>query len=604
MLFQMKRETRNVKKKDNTTAMIHTRFILVNSYYRQYAIRIYAFSFFDETKMSLQTLPTELFYQIFDYLDIQTLVCSLRYVCRRLFSLTNSYDRYNFNFQSISKTKFSFICRLIPFEQVATLLLSNRDETNGEIEHFFSLFHLEQFPRLRSLTLQQIDDNQLNQILNSIQHSTIKSLSIDSKIISIKRTIYAQLLSEIIRHRTLENLDLHMWSNDINAVQWSMNSTLINLRIRTSLSMNQFYSILQQSPSLKTILFKDFDIDEKLTNERKRQFFQLKSLTCEYGRVDMSKLEQILTFIPAIEHLKLIGMGNLFNSSFDGQRWEYLIQKYLVHLKDFQFSISTITPVNIDTEIIEQLIEFFRTRFWLEQNRYIIQYDYIHYQHKLLLNSLPICQHSFEYYSNSDRISISNRKQETEQSIMMERVNRLELNLTRIMTDDVSSELVLLFRNIRELKLNIDGIWPKGSIKFLSTTIDLLQITNLSLSINFFHEYMRSIVIGTKKLLQHAVNIQSLTLMDLWGPDHCTTTVEFIQEMLTTNIRQLDIRVKNTEDMKYLIENIEHLQMIHFHFPQNLGLTRDVLVDRLLEVNRHVSIWNCERSLYVWLDRN
>ncbi|CAF3881917.1 unnamed protein product [Adineta steineri] len=44
--------------------------------------------------VSFQTLPVELFYRIFDKLDILTIIISCRNVCARLNAITDSYDRY------------------------------------------------------------------------------------------------------------------------------------------------------------------------------------------------------------------------------------------------------------------------------------------------------------------------------------------------------------------------------------------------------------------------------------------------------------------------------------------------------------------------------
>ena len=68
--------------------------------------------------------------------------------------------------------------------------------------------------------------------------------------------------------------------------------------------------------------------------------------------------------IPKLIYLKLIGNGNLFNSSFNGYRWEQFIKQKLPALKKFEFFISVLTHVNFDTNYIEEIISFFRTPFW------------------------------------------------------------------------------------------------------------------------------------------------------------------------------------------------------------------------------------------------
>jgi hypothetical protein len=552
-------------------------------------------------------LPVEILHHIFDKLDIETILFSFRYVCKRFYSIANSYNSYKFNFESISKFNFYLICRSIPFEQVISLTLSDKDKTHGQIQLFLSLFNLNQFIRLRSLTLIQIEDEYLNIFLNSILHSSLISLTIDSQTLSIRKNMALNLLSSTIEHPTLKKLDLNMWSKDMNELQWPINCTINYLRIQNSITFNQFYLILQYSPCLKTIILKDFNIDD--SNEiyfNQTEFFQLTSLIFENGCIQMDKLEQCLSLTPALVYLRLIGNGNLFNSSFDGHRWEEFIKIKLRLLKKFELFISVITPVNFDTNNIEQIISFFQTSFWTNEINCFVRCDYIIYLHKLILYSIPICIDHFEYYSNVNKISSSNFTNENNDPIMMDNVKQLDLYLNKIINVDETEKVNhhLLFRNVNELILEINGKWPKGSFTFLSTTIDLLHITKLSLSVNFFHEYMSSIVHGINKLLKYALNIHTLSLFDYWAPNNCTTTMETVCSIITSNIKHLQIQVKNSDDIKYIIESLEHLISVTFKYAQSLMFSRGEFIDCLSNLKRHKSKWDCQYALHVWLDHN
>ena len=557
----------------------------------------------------LATLPVEILHRIFDYLDIQTILFSLRSVCTRFYSIANSYNSYNFNFESISKSNFYLICRIIPFEQVISLTLSNKDKTHGQIQLFLSLFNINQFIRLRSLTLIQIEDDDLKIFLDYINHSSLISLTINSQTLSIRKNTALNLLSSSIEYRTLQKLDLNMWPKDMNELQWPITCTINYLRIRNSISLNQFYLILQHFPCLQTIILKDFNIDDTdksmSTYFNDNQFFQLKSLTCEDGRIQMNKLEPCLSLTPALIHLKLIGNGNLFNSSFDGYRWEQLIKSKLPLLKKFEFFISILTEVNFDTDNIEQLISFFRTSFWFDEKHCFVICDYIIYLHKLILYTIPVCNYHFGYYSNVDIVSAANFPRKTNDSIMMDNVKQLDLNLNKVMNDEkIENVNEPLFRNVTELILGIDGEWPKGSISFLSMTIDLLHLVKLSLSIHFSNEYMSSIVYGANKLLKHAVNIHTLSLFDYWAPANCTTTMETVCSIITPNIKHLHIRVKNGDDVKFIIENLEHLISVTFEYAQSLLFSHGEFIDCLLDLKRHSSKWECQFALHIWLDHN
>jgi hypothetical protein len=53
--------------------------------------------------LSLHTLPVELVYRILDNLEELTILLSLRNVCTRLNDITDTYQRYQVNFNFILK---------------------------------------------------------------------------------------------------------------------------------------------------------------------------------------------------------------------------------------------------------------------------------------------------------------------------------------------------------------------------------------------------------------------------------------------------------------------------------------------------------------------
>ena len=128
--------------------------------------------------VSLNTLPVGILYRIFDNLDGQTILLSLRYVCKRLHTIADTYKWYQLDFSSISKQNFDFICRLIHPENVISLILSDDNETPGQIRLFLSLFHIDQFIRLHSLTLIRVDESDLNEFLKHIIKYPLTILSI------------------------------------------------------------------------------------------------------------------------------------------------------------------------------------------------------------------------------------------------------------------------------------------------------------------------------------------------------------------------------------------------------------------------------------------
>jgi hypothetical protein len=290
---------------------------------------------------------------------------------------------------------------------------------------------MEQFIHLQSLTLLQIDDRYLNQFLNYIISSSLKSLAISVQTLQVRKNVTSPLLlSSAIAHHTLQHLYLNIGLNDWNDIQWPMNRTLRSLRIVTSITLKHFRLILGQSPNLQTLVLKEVNTDDNEDTVSFRPFQQLTSLTFDDGRIEINKLEQCLSLTPALTYLKLIGTGTLFNSPFNGFQWEKLMQTKLRSLKKFEFSFCLLTYSNYHSVHIENLINSFRTSFWLNDIHCFIACDYIAYSRKIMLYTLPICTTQFVYHTDPKKISLSNfttRINDTD----MDNVQQLDLQMTK-----------------------------------------------------------------------------------------------------------------------------------------------------------------------------
>ena len=71
--------------------------------------------------MSLHMLPTELIHRIFDFCNIQTILNSIRYVCRHLYASVNTYHGFELTFSLNSKSELQKICQIMSIERVASL---------------------------------------------------------------------------------------------------------------------------------------------------------------------------------------------------------------------------------------------------------------------------------------------------------------------------------------------------------------------------------------------------------------------------------------------------------------------------------------------------
>ena len=353
----------------------------------------------------METLPVELIHRIFDHLDAQTLLLSIRPVCRLFQSIVQTYDRYQLDMHLISKGKFSVLCRLVAPENVISLTLSNDERTSDQIERFLSMLSLRQFTRLRSLTLQLINENQLeillkNSDLNLLNSFSCKILNDDEVNETTTRTTI-DLLSSLICQSPLRQLNLSIPDHLMLDLSWLIHSTIHSLTINCCIKINNLHQICQCSPHLQKLSLDRVPLVRSVEN---LNFSQLKSLTIDNVDTSIDKLELFLLLTPSLTYLQLIGRPNMI----DGKYWEDFIGKHLPHLSKFEFYFTQWESHEQTLADIQLIINSFQTSFWIEEKSWFVTCESSKaYPKTVYLSSLPFCQSSAYYQAQSDKISLS-----------------------------------------------------------------------------------------------------------------------------------------------------------------------------------------------------
>ena len=347
---------------------------------------------------SLQSLPVEIFYRILDHIDGETILLSFRKVCKKFKAITNTYNRYELDFSSMSKTDFDFACRAIRPEDVISLTLSNGDHTPDQINQFFSLFTIDRLIRLRSLTLLHVynkNTDELQTILNQILTvCPLTSFSIQSKYGD--KMQLQPLLSSIITQSTLRRLDFGIYYFKIDKIPWPANCLLEYLKIGTC-TFQQFCAILDHSPNLRTLVLRNCS-EIHIGLPIIKTYPQLTSLTFDdlSGYIYMYVLEPILSRTPSLIHLKIVSIDDGCSLS-DGAQWEKFIQTKLLYLKKFEFFFGRLPGYFDDSPEMKSLVSF-QTSFWRETQRMIVAYAHLKHIRRIVVCSLPVCLTSFSYH--------------------------------------------------------------------------------------------------------------------------------------------------------------------------------------------------------------
>jgi hypothetical protein len=402
---------------------------------------------------SLETLPIELVYRIIDNLDIETIL-SLRYVCQQLYSIANTYNRYELDLKFISKYHFTLICRTIRPENVIALILSDDDTTTGQISSFLSHFSMDQFTRLRTLTLCKVTEHDLNVFLKHIITYPLIELVIEQRdfytLPSSQSTMTC--LSQAITRPTLRTLELDIRYYCTDEILWPTQYFVQHLTV-SNCNSNQIIIVLRHSSQLQSIVLKNCIIHNLIEtvsiSSDLKPLRQLTSMIFEDSELSMDTLEWVLSSMSSLIYLKLEGRPFMYDSIFGRTRLENFLQTKLPVLEKFEFFFRFVYSEviqNRSTTSLESRLDQFRSPFWLENKRCFVNCDYIKSSGEILLYSIPICNHHYEYYDDSNKISCSTSPTIDNNAIIMNNVRELDLYLKNIVT--TSLEKKVCFKNL------------------------------------------------------------------------------------------------------------------------------------------------------------
>ena len=387
---------------------------------------------------SIEKTPVELFHRIFDNLNTETILFSIRPVCRLFRSVVYSYNRFILDFKSISKSNFNILCRLINPKNVISLEFSNNEQTSNHIDLFVSLVHLRQFTRLYSLTLFNIDEGQLNFILKRINLNTLTSFSFSiRKYDDRRKKTTINLLSSILAQSTLRKFEFYINDERLSKILWPINCKIQYLTIGY-LPIDDFCRILQCSPHLHIITMDEIPTG-MINNLTSICFRQLTSLTIKDLEQTIDELESFLLLTASLTYLKLIDGKNMM----DGKRWENFIKKNLPQLEKFEFYFSEWKSTEQTSSDLKLIIDSFRTPFWIEYKKWFVtcEYDIVLIK-TISLYTIPICKSFMCYISKSKRTCLSTYPiMMNNDSSIMNNVDSLRLILNKSIVGDIQEKV-------------------------------------------------------------------------------------------------------------------------------------------------------------------
>lgn len=295
------------------------------------------------TRQTLLSLPTEILHRIFDDLDADTILFSIRHTCKQLQLAANAYNGLKLNL--VSKQRLVSLCQVLIPENVFSLRIQYNINPSKSDDLDFFTNDIQKFTHLRSLTLATLTAVELDVLLNYLPISRITQLTIDMN----NQQDYLKI--ESIKHCSLQCLSLN------------------------NCSYKRFSWIMRHCPDLKmlNVGFQSWiGKDPKLRNIFIPMLYSnLTNLILNNLNIDTDELELLLSYMPSILRLELSGMSTSINSWYDGSFLQKLLTDKLPQLKHLKYQFFTELDLdNDDDNQQETVISSFRTPFWCEEKRW------------------------------------------------------------------------------------------------------------------------------------------------------------------------------------------------------------------------------------------
>ena len=409
------------------------------------------------TKTKLELLPNEIFIECFQYLNAPDIFHSFDRLNYRFYRLIRNIPLH-LNFQQLKKPLFKYFCQTILSnpeikQNIISLQLSD-EGTRGQIQSFLSLFSLNEFLHLRSLSLVKMNDDDAKQVLPMLSFlSDLYCLSYTGQRYTISDTNFVLSTLQI---RILTITDFSFDSTFVN-----QNMSLISLTISLC-GIIDLCSLLKCTSMLKyvrierlyseTYMGNILDVSIGYTNA-----IHLKQLLLYSSNIDITILELLLKHAPNLEVFVIY--SGYEEEMIDAKRWQHLIQSSLPHLRVFKFHFSYDTNNGYN----EMLIKFppFQTDFWCKQHHWYIN---------CTIDNTGVKVYTIPYLRNDYTLSFTTSKMQKYSNTSLSYLNEFDnVKDLCLCTNAFRDDLPYYFRNVQSLLILDLGFFCCGHINKKTT---------------------------------------------------------------------------------------------------------------------------------------
>jgi hypothetical protein len=296
--------------------------------------------------------------------------------------------------------------------------------------------------------------------------------------------------------------------------------------------------------------------------------------------------------MPNLSNLKL----EIFEKNWNGYDWEELFTNHLPNIKLFQFKMNfTFLPNTNRGNQINELLDSFRTPFWLDKHRWFVRCHWFPFPEKVMdieYNIIYTLPYAFKKFHYLRKYCIKSTCPNEEDYYVYNYVQTIPYNHRTNYRDETIPPFQ--FPNLRRcpkhLFLNDKFHTYNASLSKLTTlfiTSSLFKGTdskNLQTLVHKAPQLSSLIFVGSSIVLREILQLTntSIRLLDFsysYTSDSIvfnrTDCVDLVKSSLGHQCKFLLINVENRADVLYLIQNMSNLRSLIVQCQCNPLLTRD-----------------------------
>ncbi|CAF3610681.1 unnamed protein product [Rotaria sp. Silwood1] len=431
-----------------------------------YSKRIYS------NKCRFEDLANELFYEIFEYLDLYDIYRGFFNLNQRFQNLIiNSNFPNQINISTMSKSKFEYYHKniLLPNKHRIYLIRLSIPFMSELI--FSSAYTILRFIHLQTLIIDHIEMKDFIKLSNHLAHLR----ELHSLIISLADHIQSLnvLFSSIFQLKKLKYCKIEYTIKDNqNSISFDLTRRVFSpiqyLIINGQFSFNSLNNLLSCLPELHHISIQSLmNSNDNIKIDDLSYYIQLRYLkyvSFKINSIDFNKFENIIKqFFDYVEILRLT--MNSDEEYLNAKRWQQLIVSHMPYLRIFDMKYQG--SIGNKYDVIKQ----FSSSFWTEKKWFFThEHDWKSTMDRgVFYSTIPYRRKDYTYYSVSDEQLRSHNQQENFNS-----VNHLYI------CSKIKDHCLKYFPNVNQLTFTLFfNDWNDSTVRNLNCMIPLEQLTKI-----------------------------------------------------------------------------------------------------------------------------